>query len=582
MEMLNNMKPSILIMILTMTIRFAMAQQGENLVRNGKFEQGNVGFKSDCRYFSFDAFWGVGCEGFQDDSIYFSTNPFGVNNIDPYGKKDSLYFSKDAYGESFFVTNNRFYFHEKCWKCLVVDSLELAFRLKQFTNPTLSGPVKDTTGNFLLAWNAYVRGYEKLWYDSITVKPNTTYSFSCIESYPVFVGPIFVWNGKAIGAGLPGDIKLCINGKKVSNWRIGRHITMNGWRTLSGTFTSGPDQTSIEISIENMQRRSIVAIDNIIFKEIQTGEYVKEFPKEKRFPKLKEDEKGVYLPRGIKQDEDLFLYRPRVKKEESVVETPPAKDEEVIAVITPSVKKEEAEIEIPPVKEEEPVVEIPPVKEEEPVVEIPLLKEEEPVAVIPPPVKKEEPVVEILPRMETPVIVSPKSKPDVIIPPKPKPPVIITPKAKPSVVIPPKPVKKVTASQIVAVSADFKKDISIEDIKVDQKLQLSHIYFERAKYNLLTTSFPELNDLVTFMKKYATVRIKLEGHTDNQGNPQLNLELSENRAKEVKKYLVEQGIDENRIEWIGYGGQKPIYSNANADEYLRQKNRRVEIVIISK
>jgi outer membrane protein OmpA-like peptidoglycan-associated protein len=155
-------------------------------------------------------------------------------------------------------------------------------------------------------------------------------------------------------------------------------------------------------------------------------------------------------------------------------------------------------------------------------------------------------------------------------------------KPKPPVIIPPKPVKKDTASPIVAISADFKKDISIDAINPGQKLQLSHIYFERAKYNLLETSFPELNDLVTFMKRYPTVRIRLEGHTDNQGNPELNLELSENRAKEIKKYLVDQGIDENRIEWIGYGGQRPIHIKADADESLRQKNRRVEVVILSK
>jgi outer membrane protein OmpA-like peptidoglycan-associated protein len=135
-------------------------------------------------------------------------------------------------------------------------------------------------------------------------------------------------------------------------------------------------------------------------------------------------------------------------------------------------------------------------------------------------------------------------------------------------------------SVIAPVVADFKKDISIDEINPGLKLQLSHIYFELAKFNLLSASLPELNDLVTFMKKYPTVRIRLEGHTDNQADPQLNLELSENRAKEVKKYLVEQSIDENRIEWIGYGEQRP--TNNNSTEYLRQKNRRVGIVIISK
>jgi outer membrane protein OmpA-like peptidoglycan-associated protein len=82
------------------------------------------------------------------------------------------------------------------------------------------------------------------------------------------------------------------------------------------------------------------------------------------------------------------------------------------------------------------------------------------------------------------------------------------------------------------------------------------------------------------MNKYPTVRIRLEGHTDNQGNPVANKELSENRVKETKKYLVEHGIADNRIEWVGYGGTRAL--NSNRVEALRKLNRRVEVVIIDK
>jgi outer membrane protein OmpA-like peptidoglycan-associated protein len=414
---------------------------------------------------------------------------------------------------------------------------------------------KGPSAGYFLAVNINRSGKQRIWYDSITIKPNTTYSFSCIlanvSTLPrVFsVDPPFIRDARPEHSFVenPGILKLCINGKKVS--RALMLTSFSEWRTLSGKFTSGPDQTRIEIAIQDMMSpifNNLVAVDNIVFKEIQAGEFVK---KEDRFSKL-----------GVKGG--VVYY----KKEEPPIEIPPVKKEEPIAVITSPVKKEEAVIEIPSPKEEEPVVETPPVKEEEPVVEI--LSKKEPSVVIPPKPK--------------PLIVVPSKPLAIVHPPKPKPPIVIRPKAKSSVLVPSIPVKKDTASKIVAVSTDFKKDISIDEIKVDQKLQLSHIYFERAKYNLLTTSFPELNDMVTFMKRYPTVRIRLEGHTDNQGNPQLNLELSENRAKEVKKYLVDLGIDENRIEWIGYGGQRPIDSNPTADENLRPKNRRVEVVIISK
>jgi OmpA-OmpF porin, OOP family len=126
----------------------------------------------------------------------------------------------------------------------------------------------------------------------------------------------------------------------------------------------------------------------------------------------------------------------------------------------------------------------------------------------------------------------------------------------------------------------FSSDIKISDVKVDETLELSHIYFEKSKSHLLPASIPELKDLTEFMKENPAVRIRLEGHTESGGDPEKNLTLSENRVKEVKKYLTEQGVDDNRIEWIGYGGQRPMNSNDN--EYLRQKNRRVEVVIIGK
>jgi outer membrane protein OmpA-like peptidoglycan-associated protein len=469
-------RSSLLTMILMISIQFAMAQQGENLVQNGTFEQGDVGFKSD----------------FQLDTTF--------GNVE----------SRIRYR-----ITNRFPF----W---VMDSLGINAILPLIEDEIVL-PVVQSTENFLVV-DVNASGKQRLWYDSITIKPNTIYSFSCTASHIDYTPPFrsdIVAKSQNFGV-----IKLCVNGKKVSKELNLKNS--NEWRTLSGKFTSGPDQTKIEISIEDWRWPNHVALDNIFFKEIQPAEFVK-------------------------------------KEEPVVVISPPVKKEEPVAVITPPVKKEAAEIEIPPVKEEEPVVEIP--------------TKTEPPVVVPP--KEKTPII-VPPKQIHPVEVPSKPKLTEVVPPKPKPPVVIQPKKKPSVVVLTKPVKKDTASEIVAASADFKKDISIDDIKVDQKLQLSHIYFERAKFNLLPASLPELNDLADFMKRYPTVRIRLEGHTDNQGNPERNVELSENRAKEVKKYLFDQSIDENRIEWIGYGGQRPIHNNADADEYLRQKNRRVEIVILSK
>jgi outer membrane protein OmpA-like peptidoglycan-associated protein len=386
-------KSSILIMILmVMSIQSAIAQEDENLVRNGTFEEGNIGFNSDFLYDN-------------NGQIFYGS-----------------YYITDRYPHQAI----RPYFHSKGVNPKGQLSTPWEYG-NQYLGSRAVKPKGPSTGSFL-AVNVGRYGKQRLWYDSITIKPNTIYSFSCIlanvysrpagkisyllNGYPNLGRDYYNITTKSYMTIDPGCLKLYVNGKNVSKV-LNLSSYSSEWRTLSGKFTSGPDQTRIEISIRDVlfpSSANCVAVDNIVFKEIAR--------------------------------------------------------------------------------------------------------------------KKKEPT-----------------------------------------------------SRIVAVSTDFKK-ISIEDIKVDQKLQLSNLYFERSKYKLLAASTPKLDELATFMKKYPTVMIRLEGHTDSQGDHKLNVALSENRAKEVRKYLVDQGIDENRIEWIGYGGQRPINSNAN--EFLRQKNRRVEVVILSK
>jgi outer membrane protein OmpA-like peptidoglycan-associated protein len=69
----------------------------------------------------------------------------------------------------------------------------------------------------------------------------------------------------------------------------------------------------------------------------------------------------------------------------------------------------------------------------------------------------------------------------------------------------------------------------------------------------------------------------VEGHTDNVGTADFNQKLSEQRAKAVMQYLVERGIDANRLQSVGYGFTKPVADN-KTDEG-KAKNRRVELVI---
>lgn len=89
-----------------------------------------------------------------------------------------------------------------------------------------------------------------------------------------------------------------------------------------------------------------------------------------------------------------------------------------------------------------------------------------------------------------------------------------------------------------------------------------------------------LNEFIEFLTENPTVRVAIQGHTDNRGNPQDNLDLSQRRAQSVMSYLLLEGIEVSRLEAKGFGEEKPIASN-EAEEG-RAKNRRTEFVILSK
>lgn len=104
--------------------------------------------------------------------------------------------------------------------------------------------------------------------------------------------------------------------------------------------------------------------------------------------------------------------------------------------------------------------------------------------------------------------------------------------------------------------------------------------FESGLTTLTADSHGTVNDLAAILKAYSTAEVRLEGHTDTQGDESTNQKLSMSRAEAVKAALVAGGIDATRIGTSGYGSTKPLASNTT--EEGRAQNRRLELVVVKK
>ncbi len=110
--------------------------------------------------------------------------------------------------------------------------------------------------------------------------------------------------------------------------------------------------------------------------------------------------------------------------------------------------------------------------------------------------------------------------------------------------------------------------------------ELEDVHFESGKAELRKSSYQRLDELVGYLKDKPSVKIEIAGHTDNVGSKEDNRQLSQERAKVVKNYLLENGIDEKRLRAKGYGESEPIATNDTPEG--RQKNRRTEVRILER
>ncbi len=110
---------------------------------------------------------------------------------------------------------------------------------------------------------------------------------------------------------------------------------------------------------------------------------------------------------------------------------------------------------------------------------------------------------------------------------------------------------------------------------------LDKVFFDLNKASIKPESFQLLDDVAEILRDNPDIsKIRIEGHTDSRGSASYNKKLSDRRAKSVRQYLMDQGIDPDRMDAEGFGEERPVDTAENKTAW--DQNRRVEFVIVSR
>lgn len=129
------------------------------------------------------------------------------------------------------------------------------------------------------------------------------------------------------------------------------------------------------------------------------------------------------------------------------------------------------------------------------------------------------------------------------------------------------------------INAGKKINIDLSPTKISQgeRYCFPNIGFEYNSASLKPQAKEILNIWANFLKNNPLIEISIEGHTDDIGDDQFNLRLSEERAKAVYDYFIQRGISPQRMQYKGLGESAPLLPNTSPEN--REKNRRTEIII---
>lgn len=127
---------------------------------------------------------------------------------------------------------------------------------------------------------------------------------------------------------------------------------------------------------------------------------------------------------------------------------------------------------------------------------------------------------------------------------------------------------------------NIEENIYITPLEEGAKVILNNVFFAFDEATLENSSYGELDKVAEFLKINPNVKIRVEGHADSKGTERYNFLLSKNRAEAVRNYLIDQGVDKERVDTKALGETQPVAENTG--EEGRSLNRRVEFVVVEK
>ena len=135
-----------------------------------------------------------------------------------------------------------------------------------------------------------------------------------------------------------------------------------------------------------------------------------------------------------------------------------------------------------------------------------------------------------------------------------------------------------TEVQLRVLRKPSRPRVVVKETEIVLRRQIS---FATGSDEILPNSEPLLLEIADALLRNPAIQlVEIQGHTDNRGQPQLNMNLSQRRAESVRRWLVEHGVESERLTAKGYGATRPVAPNITA--YNRSRNRRVQFKILER